>query len=78
VPSGIGSTVVGAYFLFIHVAGDALAFPLVGLLSDRFGLPRAMFVLPAVAFFGGLVVLGAALTVRQDMARMAATEGAGA
>jgi predicted MFS family arabinose efflux permease len=78
VPSGIGSTVVGAYFLFIHVAGDALAFPLVGLLSDRFGLPRAMFVLPAVAFFGGLVVLGAALTVRQDMARMAATEGVGA
>lgn len=78
VPSRIGSTVVGAYFLFIHVAGDALAFPLVGLLSDRFGLSRAMFVLPAVAFFGGLVVLGAALTVRQDMARMTAAGEAGA
>jgi sugar phosphate permease len=76
VPSTIGSTVVGAYFLFIHLAGDALAFPLVGLLSDRFGLSRAMFVLPAVAFFGGLVVLGAALTVRQDMARMAAQDAA--
>lgn len=71
VPSTIGSTVVGAYFLFIHMAGDALAFPLVGLLSDSFGLPRAMFVLPAVAFFGGLVVLGGALTVRQDMQRLA-------
>jgi hypothetical protein len=35
-----------------------------------------MFVLPAVAFFGGLVVLGAALTVRQDMARMAAQAAA--
>lgn len=68
VPSAIGSTVVGAYFLFIHVAGDALAFPLVGYLSDRFSLARAMFVLPAVAFFGGLVVLGATLTIRQDMA----------
>jgi len=71
VPSTIGSTVVGAYFLFIHMAGDALAFPLVGLLSDRFGLSRAMFILPAVAFFGGLVVLGGALTVRQDMQRLA-------
>lgn len=70
VPSAIGSTVVGAYFLFIHMAGDALAFPLVGALSDRFGLSRAMFVLPAVAFFGGLVVLGAALTVKQDMQRL--------
>jgi len=76
VPSAIGSTVVGAYFLFIHMAGDALAFPLVGLLSDSFGLPRAMFILPAVAFFGGLVVLGGAFTVRQDMNRLAAS-GAG-
>jgi len=72
VPAAIGSTVLGAYFLFIHFAGDAVAFPLVGLLSDRFGLSRAMLVLPAVAFFGGLVVLGAMLTVRQDMARLQA------
>lgn len=72
VPAGIGSTVVGAYFLFIHFAGDAVAFPLVGLLSDRFGLPRAMLVLPAVAFFGGLVVLGATLTIRADVHRLAA------
>jgi hypothetical protein len=35
-----------------------------------------MFVLPAVAFFGGLVVLGAAITVRQDMARMAVQDAA--
>jgi len=71
VPARIGSTVVGAYFLFIHFAGDAVAFPLVGLLSDRFGLPLAMMVLPGVAFFGGLVVLAAMLTIRSDMTRMA-------
>jgi len=75
VPAGIGSTVVGAYFLFIHFAGDAVAFPLVGLLSDRFGLPRAMLVLPAVAFFGGLVVLGATLTIRADVHRLAQDAG---
>ena len=35
VPASIGSTVVGAYLLFIHLAGDAIAFPLIGSLSDR-------------------------------------------
>ena len=46
-PARIGATVVGAYLLFIHVAGDAIALPLVGFLSDRFGIDRAIFLLPA-------------------------------
>jgi MFS family permease len=67
VPSRISATVVGAYLLFIHLAGDAIAFPLVGALSDRFGIDRAVFVLPSVAILGGLVILGAARTVSADM-----------
>ena len=52
VPRRISATVAGAYFLFIHLAGDAIAFPLVGMLSDRFGLEQAVFVLPAVSIAG--------------------------
>jgi predicted MFS family arabinose efflux permease len=69
VPAKIGATVAGGYLMFIHLAGDAVAFPLVGALSDRFGLDRAVLVLPAVAALGGLVVLGATRTVERDMGR---------
>jgi MFS family permease len=67
VPPRVGATVAGAYLLFIHLAGDAIAFPLVGALSDRFGIDRAVFVLPSVTVVGGLVMLGAARTVGRDM-----------
>lgn len=69
VPARIGATVAGAYLLFIHLAGDAIAFPLVGGLSDRFGIQRAVLLLPVVAMIGGLVVLMAVRTVGQDMER---------
>ena len=29
---------MGAYVFFIHIAGDAVALPVVGFLSDRYGL----------------------------------------
>lgn len=70
VPARVGATVAGAYLLFIHLAGDAIAFPLVGALSDRFGIDRAVFVLPSIALLGGLVVLGAIRTVSADMKRV--------
>ena len=76
VPGRIGGTVAGAYFLFIHLAGDAIAFPLVGMLSDRFGLEHAVFVLPAVSIAGGLVVLGAAGKVIRDIRRVVDEGGA--
>ncbi len=67
VPAKIGTTVVGAYFLFIHLAGDTIAFPIVGMISDRIGLDRAVFVLPMVSMVGGLVVLGGLFTVKRDL-----------
>jgi MFS family permease len=69
VPAKISATVAGAYLLFIHLVGDAVAFPLIGALSDRFGLHRAVLVLPCVAIVGGLVILGATRTVGRDIAR---------
>jgi sugar phosphate permease len=68
VPARIGATVAGAYLLFIHLVGDTVAFPLVGALSDRFGLDRAVLVLPSVAIAGAFVVLAAVRTVGRDMA----------
>ena len=62
----------GAYLLFIHLAGDTISFPLIGALSDRFGISRAVLVLPTVALLGGLVVLLAVRTVGRDMARVTA------
>jgi hypothetical protein len=72
VPSRISATVAGAYLLFIHLAGDAIALPLVGMLSDQFGLDRAILLLPLVVIGGGVVILGATRTVGKDMARVAA------
>jgi MFS family permease len=69
VPARIGTTVVGAYLLFIHVAGDSIAFPLIGALSDRFGLDRAIYLLPIAALAGGLTVLGAARWLDRDHRR---------
>ncbi|HUF36244.1 MAG TPA: MFS transporter, partial [Gemmatimonadales bacterium] len=70
VPPRISATVAGAYLLFIHLAGDAISLPLVGTLSDIFGLDRAMVVLPLVVILGGVVVLGATRTVGRDMGRV--------
>jgi len=70
VPPRISATVAGAYLLFIHLAGDAISLPLVGTLSDFFGLDRAILLLPLVVILGGAVVLGATRTVARDMARL--------
>jgi len=69
VPARIGATVAGAYLLFIHLVGDAVAFPLVGMLSDRYGLDMAILLLPAVTTLGGIVILGAGRHVAKDAAR---------
>jgi MFS family permease len=70
VPRGIAATVMGAYVFFIHIAGDAIALPVVGALSDRFGLRPALLSLPMVGLLGGVVLLFALFTVGRDMARV--------
>jgi len=72
VPHQVAGSVIGTYVFFTHIAGDAIAYPLVGALSDRFGLRLAMYVLPAAAFLGGSVVLLAIRTVARDRARVQA------
>jgi sugar phosphate permease len=74
-PARLSATVMGAYLLFIHLAGDAVAFPLIGLLSDRFGLDRAAFLLPTMSLLGGFVVLRAGRTLRRDIEQMTRVTG---
>ncbi len=70
VPREIAATVMGAYVFFIHIAGDAIALPVVGALSDRFGLRPALLSLPMVGMLGGVVLLFALFTVGRDMTRL--------
>ena len=82
VPAAVRSSVMGAFLLFSHLAGDAIAPPLIGYLSDRLqmvwhlpadeALRRAMLLLPAAGLAGGLVLLVALRTVSRDMARQRA------
>ncbi len=71
-PTRIATTVSGAYLMFIHLAGDAVAFPLVGFLSDRFGLERAIIMLPIASLIGAAIVLSAVKALEGDTARAAA------
>ena len=68
-PPRIATTVAGAFMMFIHLAGDAIAFPLVGLLSDNIGLQYAILLLPVASLIGALITLLAVRTVVADMAR---------
>jgi sugar phosphate permease len=73
VPPAVQASVLGAFVLFSHLAGDALAPPLIGYLSDRTGsLRTAMLLLPAVGVLGGAVILIALRTVGRDMGRVRA------
>ncbi len=75
VPAAVRASVIGAYTLFSHLAGDAIAPPLVGYLSDRFGLRPAMLLLPTAGAVGGLLMLIALTTVGRDMARVGRADG---
>jgi len=70
VPRGVAATVMGVYVFFIHIAGDAVALPVVGFLSDRYGLRVALMTLPAVGLLGGALLLLAVPTVARDMERV--------
>jgi MFS family permease len=71
VPAAVRASVAGAFVLFSHLAGDALAPPLVGYLSDKTrSIQTAMVVLPVAGVVGGLVILVALKTVGADMKRV--------
>jgi sugar phosphate permease len=71
VPAAVRASVAGAFVLFSHLAGDALAPPLVGYLSDKTrSIQTAMIVLPVAGVVGGLVILVALKTVGADMKRV--------
>ncbi|MGH7538256.1 MAG: spinster family MFS transporter [Gemmatimonadales bacterium] len=80
VPPAVRASVMGAFLLFSHLAGDAIAPPLIGYLSDRLqftwhlpadeALRRAMLVLPAAGLAGGVVLLLGLRTVVRDMGRV--------
>src|SRR5207302_960308 len=70
VPAAVRASVLGAFVLFSHLAGDAIAPPLNGYLSDRFGLRAAMLLLPTAGAVGGVVILIALTTVGRDMQRV--------
>jgi MFS family permease len=68
-PSRIATTVAGAFLMFIHIAGDAIAFPLVGVLSDSFGIQRAILLLPIASLLGALIALAGVRTLARDTVR---------
>jgi len=75
VPAAVQASVLGAFVLFSHLAGDALAPPLIGYLSDQMGSIRtAMLLLPAVGLLGGAVILIGLTTVGRDMKRVSALD----
>src|SRR3954468_14111364 len=75
VPPAVQASVLGAFVLFSHLAGDALAPPLIGYLSDRTGSLRgAMLLLPAVGLLGGVIILIGLTSVQRDMRRVSALD----
>lgn len=71
VPAAVRASVTGAFVLFSHLAGDALAPPLVGYLSDKTrSIQTAMMILPVAGVVGGFVILVALRTVGHDMRRV--------
>lgn len=68
-PPRIATTVAGTFLMFIHLAGDAIAFPLVGIVSDNLGLERAILMLPLASLVGALITLLAVPSVGKDMER---------
>ncbi len=57
VPPAIRATAMAVNIFFIHALGDALSPPIIGMLSDRFGLFAATLLAPAVMLVSGIILL---------------------
>jgi MFS family permease len=53
----IRATAMAVNIFFIHALGDAISPPIIGMLSDRFGLFRATLIAPAMMIISGIVLL---------------------
>ncbi len=57
VPAQIRATAMAVNIFFIHALGDAISPPVIGMLSDRFGLLRATMIAPAMMLASGVILL---------------------
>ncbi len=66
VPAGIRATAMAVNIFFIHALGDAISPPIIGILSDRFGLFRATMIAPVMMVLSGIVLLSAIRTRKTE------------
>jgi MFS family permease len=59
VPARIRATAMAVNIFFIHALGDAISPPVIGMLSDRFGLFRATLLAPFMMLVSGVILLWA-------------------
>ncbi len=59
VPAQIRATAMAVNIFFIHALGDAISPPVIGMLSDRFGLFRATLLAPLMMIVSGIILLWA-------------------
>jgi MFS family permease len=59
VPAEIRATAMAVNIFFIHALGDAISPPIIGLLSDRFGLFPATMIAPVMMLASGAILLSA-------------------
>lgn len=57
VPAQIRATAMAVNIFFIHALGDAISPPIIGMLSDRFGLFRATMITPAMMLISGVILM---------------------
>jgi MFS family permease len=63
VPAAIRATAMAVNIFFIHALGDAIAPPVIGMVSDRVGLFRATLISPCMMLVSGIILLYAIRSV---------------
>jgi len=66
VPVEIRTTAMAVNIFFIHALGDAISPPIIGTLSDRFGLFQATMIAPVMMLASGIILLYAVRCVNQS------------
>jgi hypothetical protein len=57
VPAGIRASAMAVNIFFIHALGDVISPPIIGMLSDHFGLFRATLIAPVMMVVSGAILL---------------------